>query len=92
MKEERRGKGKTPMTSYCIIRNDYRLRDIIVYYMDKSGHTYRTLAKAIGANENGVREFIRKGKKAISQYKVIELCRELGIELNLEIKTVNERG
>jgi len=92
MKEEKRGKNKTALTGYCFLRNDYRLREIIQYYMEKNNHSYRTLATAIGANENNVREFIRKGTKAISQWKVLEICKELGIELDLQIKTISERG
>lgn len=81
----RQGKARTPLSGYCIVRNDLRLREIIKYYMGVKGYNYTSLSERLDLNDSNIRKFVEKGMKTVSQYNVIRICDELGIEISLEI-------
>lgn len=80
-----RGRSKTPFSGYCLLRSDERLRDIIQVCMDRDGYTYKSLAEELDLNESNLREYVRRGKKVISQHNVLRIAHKLGLSVTIDI-------
>lgn len=88
--EERRGKNKTPFSGYCFLRNNDRLKDILLIMMDRNKMSIKDVADKLGVQSSNLRSFLHHGSKTISQHNVIRMCNLLGLEVELNITIKKE--
>lgn len=81
---------KKPINKYCFLRYNSKLRFTIEKRMKLRGFPLATLAKKYNIQPGDLRRFLYsqepKDWRHISQWAVIKLCNELGIELELSWK------
>lgn len=82
--------GKTKLSSYCIVRDDERLHEIISLKLRQKGMTFRDAAKYLEVDQSNVRKYLNNRDHAISQQKVLALAAHLGISVDIDIK-INEQ-
>lgn len=80
--------GKTRLSSYCIVRDDDILHNMIRIKMDHGNIGYRQAADYLGVDPSNVRKYIVDREHSISQQKVISLAAMLGLSVEIKIESV----
>lgn len=79
-----------PVNKYCFLRYNSKLRFTIATRMKLRGFPLQTLALKYKIRPDSLRKFLQseepKDWRGISQFAVLKLCSELGIELDLSWK------
>lgn len=77
--------GKTKLSSYCIVRDDDRLHEMIKIRLSQRNMSHHDAAKYLDVHQSNVRKYIVNREHAISQQKVLALAAHLDISVDLNI-------
>ena len=70
---------------YCIVRSSVKLRVAIRHRIKERGISDYSLCKKLGIPRTNFSNFMKGNSKAISQYNVLRLTEELGINIDITI-------
>jgi hypothetical protein len=79
---------RSPVSSWCILRDDTEIRDLLQYRMNKKGYTTLHIQKAIGIENGRLSKYFRYIKPNMTQYEFVRLAKYLGVELTVNIKII----
>lgn len=79
---------RKPTSTWCIIRNNGTLRELIRRRMDDEGMKMQDLADKSGVPYDQIRQYLKKYdyEKGMSQWNVLEVAKALGIQVGLDIQ------
>jgi plasmid maintenance system antidote protein VapI len=83
---EKRGRSETPLSRYCLVRDNRRLRDVLNFKIEESGKEKKQIAKELGIGQGNLISFLKHGTKSISQYNVLRICDYFDLELEVVIR------
>lgn len=71
---------------YCIVRSSIKLRTAIRHRLKERGLTDYGLCKKLGIPRTNFSNFMKGDSKTISQYNVLRIAEELGIDIVIDVK------
>jgi antitoxin component HigA of HigAB toxin-antitoxin module len=75
----------SPSASWCFLRHNVVLRDLIRIKMERENLNIKDLADRIGFAPYRIGRYLLFRKQGLTQYQLVALCKELGIKLDLTI-------
>jgi hypothetical protein len=77
------------VNSWCILRSSGKVKAAIKYKMEKGSLKVKDLAKVAGVRAYRIRDYLEQihegGKPSITQFQLMSICKELGIEVKLNV-------
>ena len=79
---------KTKFSTYCIVRDDPKIKHIINYMFESGSYNIDKVCEGVGISKSNLLNFLNQNKKNVSQFKIINLLDHMGInvEVKLEIR------
>ena len=77
---------KRASSTWCILRNDYKLRRLLLYQLEKFGMNKEQLANKMSITPYRVYNYFSGKQGGFTQFQLINACEILKIDVSLDIK------
>lgn len=75
---------------WCFLRSSPKLRAAIKFRMEQMGIRSQDVAKGAGINNTRLSSYLNGMHKPLTQYQLIQLCKFLGLEVDLQVTIKDE--
>lgn len=71
-----------------MFRDSSDLRELMKFRLKKKGWNYEDLSRATGIKADRFSKYFRSEKPNMTQYEFIKMAKELGVQLDIDIKII----
>jgi predicted XRE-type DNA-binding protein len=73
---------------YCYLRGSVKIRNAILHRIKERKITQASIAKTVEIPPQRLNNYLKGEHKAISQHKLFAIAKELGIEIDINVKFI----